>query len=135
MTTDQAIAYGAAILLLAVPITLTILTDRKPELLSPTWKLIASLILIGAGFMTPVVIPGVLTGVSPLSPLAVFLLSPLFVVPQGFVGAGIACVLLSRRLGPLAARNTNFMWWSASLLGVIWSTMVILMLGTSFAGW
>jgi len=135
MTFGQVITDGLGILVLVPLVIAFVRLDKKPELLSPIWKLSVSLILIAFGFATPFVIPGVLTGLSPASPLVVALLCPLFVVPQSFIGAGTICALLLLRLDGQAARDANHIWWIVSLLGMLWSTICVLSLGVAFAGW
>ena len=135
MTIEQLVGYGAALVILVIPIIATVLVDRKPELLSPMWKLRASLILVGLGFAIPLVLPVVLTALAPLTPFVVWLLCPLLFVPQGFVGAGIAGAILALELDRHAARNPNFMWWSVSLLGTIWTAVAIIAVGWAYSGW
>jgi hypothetical protein len=132
---EQILAYCIAIPfygLLAIPF---ILIDKRPERPPPAWKLGISLLLVGAGFTVPLFMPEVLNQLAPLSPLQVWLLCPLVVVPQGFVGAGLACALLWRRPEGQANRDLNHLWWIVSIFGVFWSSGMVVLIGLSFAGW
>jgi len=134
MTLEAIGVYALVIAMLAIPIGLTMLVDRKPQLLSPKRKLGVSLVLIVVGFAIPMFIPQVLTVLSPVPPPVVELLYPVFAVPQGFVGAAIASLLI---LKPTlrAGHTANFLWWSSTLLGSICTTTVVLATGVFFAGW
>jgi len=118
--------------LLAVPF---VLIDKRPELLTPQWKLAVSLLIIGIGFVIPLFLPEVLTGFSPLNQLEVELLYPVFAVPQGFVGAGCAYALMQLKLSQQARRDLNHLWWIVSMFGVLWTTGAIFLTGLTFAGW
>lgn len=135
MKLDQLIAYAIGLAILAGPIALLVLIDKRPQRLLLIRKLTVSLALIGVGFATPLLIPGVLTGLHPVAPLTVALVCPLSVVPQGFVGAALASALLAMKLSPQATRDANHLWWLASLGGVIWSATAVLSLGVAFADW